>query len=373
MAGRETFLSFLFMKKSISFGVLSLLVFLALIPPIDFAISNPTNSLWFVMVLICGFLGIFTLFMKTDWTVKIVAIWSFILCFYGIQYISFTSYVSIIICCYLYILCRRIENWDLVFNVLQTILFLNMVLIIMQAIGHDELLNFGLGRDIICFGVIGQHMQMGSFSVILSAILLPRTPANLFFPFVVSKFCRSPWAFICAVLGVFLSFKQTWISKIVMILCLILFFGFSIKQEKFSQNFASTGRVHIWKQTLEYALQKPLVGWGPGTYKTMFGIQTETVYHNVPYRSAHNAWFELLYETGIPFTLFIISVIGILVYRLWKARESACIAGLMMIFMDTLVHFPDRMLQTVGLMILFLAYCMSRLDKKFVGSVMQKA
>lgn len=370
MVGRETSPPFLFMNKYLA---LIFLIVLALIPPIDFVITNPTDDLWFVMILVAGFFGVFTLFMKTDWVIPVVSIGSFALCFFSAApYLSFTSYVSIIICCYLYIICRRVEDWSFIFRALQSLLFINVLLVVMQSCGKDSLLNFGLGKEIVCFGVVGQHMQMGSFSVVLSAFLMSFSFANIVFPFIISFFCSSPWTFLCAATGFFSHFRRTKAMIIFFSICLVLFIGFSIHQEKFSQNLTHTGRVHVWKKTAQLALQHPLVGWGPGSYKSIFGGLDDMPEHNIPYKNAHNAFLQLLFETGIPFTLFTYGALGILFYRLWKARETACVTGLIMVFMDTLVHFPDRMMQTVGLIICFLAYCMCRLDKKFVFGVVQK-
>lgn len=355
-------------KNWAAYAALFLLVFLACIPPIDFFISNPSHDLWFVMILVAGFFGFYTAFLKVPCALKIISIWSYILCFFSSSpYISFTSYVSIILSCYFYIMCLRIKNWKIIFHAFQSLLFLNILLIIMQNSGQDSLLNFGLYKDFTCFGVIGQHMQMGSFAVVLSAVLLTFSRWNIFFPFVVAFFCTSTWTILCAGVGLFvwLSVRYRKLANISLLIILILFFGFSLKTDKFTSNMhEDSGRFVVWQKSLGFASQKLWTGWGAGTYKELYPPLSKS--HNIPYKTAHNWIIQLLFEMGLPFTLFILMIVLDLFLKLYKAREFVLLAGLGMIFCDMMVHFPDRMAQTVWIIVCFMAYCRVQLQKNFV-------
>lgn len=144
------------------------------------------------------------------------------------------------------------------------------------------------------------------------------------------------------------------------VLCVFVFSG--IRSEKFIQNVLPTGRLQTWKDTIHYANMKPWFGWGPGTYKFVFPQLTERSRHigqaiNLPYKSAHNFIAQLLFEVGYPLTFFILASIAWLIFVLWYLQKTMCLSGLAMIFTDGLVHFPDRMIQTVLLIILFIAFC----------------
>lgn len=349
-----------------AYVALTLLIFLALIPPISFIVSNPSFELWPVMILAAGFLGFATLYIRTNWFVKSIAIGTFVLCFFSAApYVSFTSYVSTVICCYLYILCTKIKNWNIIFRAFQTLLFLNVFIMVMQATGHDTLLNWGLGRDITGFGIIGQHMQMGSFSVVLSAILLPVGLFNLIFPFVTALFCTSSWTILVAGVGTFtiLYFKNRNWAGAFLLTGLLLFSMHGMMNGKFEGNaLRENGRMWVWDKSMEASLKHPWTGWGPGSYKDLFPAIGLTSHHDIPYKSAHNAPVQLLFETGVPFTLFVLFGLCRLLYLLFITGEVVCLAGVMMILTDMMVHFPDRMLQTVGIIICFLAYCAHRLS-----------
>ena len=355
------------MKNFHTYLTFILLIVLACIPPIDFFISIPPMDVWFMLVLIAGFFGCYTLFIRTNPAVRIIAIVSFILCFFSSSPpISFTSYISIVLSCYFYINCTKIENWKIIFRAFQALLILNLLLLFMQWLGKDSLLNFGLGKDITCYGVIGHHMQMGSFSVILSAVLLPFSIFNLFFPFLVAFICNSAWTLFAAGIGCFIYFfhQNKKIAVLFLIVCMTVFAGFSLKQEKFHSSVAENGRAVVWEKSFNFALQKPWTGWGPGTYKILFPVMGMTQRHDVPYKSAHDWLVQTLFEMGVPFTMFVLCVVISLFYRLYQTKNIICLAGLSMIFVDMMAHFPDRMLQSIGIIICFLAYCEVRLHKQ---------
>src|SRR5437899_251467 len=117
------------MSKALPFLVIACFVSLFLIPPIDFVIKNPQNEYWLWMILISGFLGFLTLFLPISKVVKAIAISGFINCFFSCApYISFTSYVSLILCLYFYILCTAIKDWSWIIKALKAILCLNLFL-----------------------------------------------------------------------------------------------------------------------------------------------------------------------------------------------------------------------------------------------------
>lgn len=353
------------MKNIHAYLAIPLIIFLACIPPIKFILAVPRNDLWFVLILICAFFGIYTLWLNTDWKIKVVAIWSLILCFFSASFaISFSSYVSAVLCCYFYINCLKIKDWTVIFRVLQTLVLLNSLLMIMQYFGQDTLLNWSRGNAIECYGAIGHHMQMGAFSVIITALLLPFSLWNLLLPFVTAFFCKTTWTFVSAAVGVFiiLYFRNKNLGRIFLFCGVLIFMAISWQDgSKVRANFAESGRLNVWEKTWHYTLQKPITGWGPGEYSIVFPAIDDPLRHK-PYSTAHNFIMELLFEMGIPFTLFVVWWLGSLWLDLWRAKETLCLAGLSMMLCDGMVHFPDRMAQCVPIIICFLAYCRTRLS-----------
>lgn len=348
--------------------VLLCFVSLSLIPPINFIIKNPPLEYWLWFVLIAGFFGVFIIFLKTDPLVKWIAVISFINCFFSvIPYLSFTAYINIIACCYFYVLCTKLMNWDLVFKALQSVLILNVFLIFMQYINHDPLLNFGVFH-MEHYGILGQHMQMSSFIIIISALLLMVSKWYIVIPIILSFVCHSSWAFLCTGVGMVIymaSFnKKLAAVSLAIIFCVSL--GWMIHAGKIHENLSKqSGRVTVWKRSLELTNQRPWFGWGAGTFKDIFPPISRLTC--IPYRTAHNFLVQFAFEFGYPLTGCLLFALGWLMVTLIQARQWIMASGLSMMFLDSLVHFPDRMIQTVPLCILFFAYARFVLRRQSYG------
>lgn len=333
------------------------MVALSLIPPIEFVLRNPQHPYWLWMVLTAGFFGVFTLFIKTDVAVKIIAITGFINCFFSAApYVSFTSYCSLILCCYFYICCSRIERWDIIFKAVQSIVLLNCILLAMEFFSKDSLMDFGQTYT-DSYGVLGHRMQMGSFSIIISALLLTFSKFNIIFPIVVAIFCKSSWTFVAAASGifVFLFQKSKNLAAIVLVVCALIFSLWDLSSHKIASNISpKNSRLTTWQRSFELAANRPWIGWGIGSYKVMF--QPLSRITSIPWRTAHNFIAEFVFEVGYPLTGCLLFGLGWLAWRLYQAKLWLHLSGLTMILTDAMVHFPDRMIQTVPLIIIFLAY-----------------
>jgi hypothetical protein len=353
-----------------SYIALIVVFLLANIPPIDIHLANPNFPYWLFLVLTSGLLGVFTIFLKTNPILKIIACGGFIHCFFGLApYVCFTSYISLIACCYFYVLCTRIEDWNLIFKGVQSLVILNIILLILEVFHKDVLMDFGLNY-VHHFGVIGQHMEMGSFAVVIGALLLSFSKLNIIFPLAVAIFAKTSWTFICAGIGIFVYIHH--INKNVSACALIFFvliFSLWISKGKFQENTSlnHSSRGSVWSRSIQLTNDnhKNIQGWGIGTFKTVFPAIafTRDVYPPLPYAEAHNFIIQWIWELGYPITGCLLFGIGWLFLALLRAKLYLLSSGLSMIFMDGLVHFPDRMVQTVPLIIVFLAYCTVSLRK----------
>jgi len=333
------------MKKALSYLLPLLVAFVALIPPIRFRIPAPTEH-WPLMVACAGFLGIRTLFIKVNPIVKIAAGLAFLSCFFSsIPYISFNTYVVIVAHIYLYIGLTRMDSWRPMFATFKTLLIYNAFLICMQVIGQDQMFNWSLDST-VCFGITGHHMHMGSYSVILAAFLGILSPLYLAFPIVVAFFCNSAWALMCAGSGllVYASARKKRALVGIGVLIVAGFFVFAIQEGKIQENLAHSGRMEVWKESLELTNEKPLTGWGPGTFKGAFPSLSQAIFdrRSRPYEHAHNDYVQFAFEFGYPIT---------------AAAAAALIAGFVMIALNMVVHFPTRLAELCPMILAFLAYC----------------
>lgn len=345
------------MQKLYNLIAFAIVVSLALIPPIDFVIRSPKSEYWLWWVIIAAFMGLFTLYLKTSPVVKFIAVAALINCFFStIPYVSFTSYISVVLCCYFYIVCSKIDEWTFISKTLQCLSLLIVLLMTMQLCHKDSLLNFGLFH-MEHYGQLGQHMQMGSFAVVLGSLLVQFNKANILFPLALAIVCHSSWSFLAALCGIvcYAFSKSKGMAISILIIGLLIFAGWSIKQGKYAENLSGhASRMETWKRSIKLANEKPLTGWGIGTYKDLFPPLSRM--DSIPYKTAHNSIIQLIFEVGYPLTGCLLIALGWLIWRLSTSNQPLLLAGLVMLLVDSLVHFPDRMMQAVPLLILFFAY-----------------
>ena len=310
-----------------------LIALFALIPPIIIIIPNPSFNIWVMMIVISGFLGFLTLFLNTNIFIKILSIGGFINCFFScVPHECFTSYVSLLACCYFYILCSKVKNWNLIYKTVLCIVIYNLFFMSMQFLGKDSLLNFGLGKGISEHGIMGSRMQLESF--LLNCLVL----------LMVIKGINKKW-FKNYILGLFL-------LSFVLILCI---YTNPIIHNPLSSRFP------VWLATIKLANQHPLMGWGIGSFKCIFPALSGIRNSGLPWKEAHNDFLQILFETGYTGLAVMLSIVGVLIYKLRK--NIILLIGLGLICVDMSIHFPIRVGNTVLILICFLAYCETKIKE----------
>ena len=307
----------------ISYIVAIIISFCALMPPVGFNLPYPSNMMiWTALITFAGFAGLLLSFTKIHIFVKVLAIGGFINCFFSCAPLfSFTSYISLLACCYFYLLCTKIIDWKFVFNILFAILIFEGLFLSIQFFGKDTLLNFSYGGK-SCWGTVGNKMQLESFLIILSALLIQ---------------------------------KINWKIGLGLVILAILFTSLYGIQNHIWQSLMY--RLPVWEKTIHLANIHPFSGWGISTYKIAFPVLGKSSYIGAPFLHTHNDWLQVLFETGYIGFAFMVTVFGFVFWKLWVHSKMILLLGLLMISLDMCVHFPMRMLQCVPLIILFLAYC----------------
>lgn len=361
-----------YMKKFYPYLALIIIAVLALIPPIDWFIKNPYNDKWLWMITISGFLGFLTCFVKTNWYVRRIALVGFLNCFFSvIPYLSFTAYVILIGCCWFYICCERIEDWEPVFKAMQAVLLFNVFLLVMECFNKDPLLNFYSQHSIDQYAVMGHRMLMGSFAVVISGFLLSYSRFNIAFPFLISLVCLSQWSFFCATVGLFLMMWPKTRSNLACSAFIILGLIFALwasHESKFYANLkVGSGRGEVWAKTFDLTTGRPWLGWGIGSYKDIFPALNVQPEHYMSYRTAHNFILELAFEVGWPLTLMVVGGLAVFLIKLWGHKLYLNVAGISMVITDAMVHFPDRVTQCVPIIIALIAYSSFCLQRRIYG------
>jgi hypothetical protein len=285
----------------------------------------------------------------------------------------------VVICFYFYLLCKKIQHYEIPFVVVQSIFFLLITLIVMQLFGKDTLLNFNLDKPVV-LGTIGNAMILSSFITCLSPILLSYNKLNFFPISIIAFISKSSGAVFALLAGLlfYLFFKVK--NKVVYILILVIMFagfGFYFCKDTSIASRLEGGRWPVWKRTIKKTIERPR-GYGISTYRVLFPIYCQDLiglgaieggwkYENtygflVPWRRAHNVWLGLGFEIGYGIILFFGFILSLFVKFCRSEKTEAILmaaAGLVIIGADMSVHFPTRMENAILPIICFIAFYQS--------------
>ena len=346
------------MKKFIPLLAIIPMVLLALTPPWQFQLDCTVNSLaWLWAVLISGFLAFLFTYLNVSIWLKGFVIWAFVGCFISrAPFLSFTMYWSLIACAYFYALCRNISDWRPVFKVAQSLFFLVCLMLIMQLIGKDTLLNFKQPEAML-MGTIGNNMMFSSFICCLAPFLIIN-PLNWIPLGLIGLISGSSGGLLALGMGgatlLWVKVKRLRWLIVALIASIILYAGLTGDINTF---FSRAGRGPVWKKTIELTTKTPL-GHGIGTYKVLFpylcGAEIRDQQPGREWARAHNSFLQIPFEVGIP---GFILLMGWIVSIVRKIKNPVKLAGLMILAGVMSCQFPDRMCQSVLIILMFLAWC----------------
>jgi O-antigen ligase len=87
------------------------------------------------------------------------------------------------------------------------------------------------------------------------------------------------------------------------------------------ESFNTAGRNKMWPLTFQHALERPLVGWGPGSSRLLMGELL--VNKNVTDYHPHNEYLQVFHDTGLIGLLFLTGSWGVLLWRQFKQWRQA--------------------------------------------------
>lgn len=380
------------MKTAAKYVAALVVAILCLMPPVAIKIEATINSTpWLWCILMSGLLGFLFLYTKANPFIKFLVIFCFINSFLSsTPYMSFTLYISVVAAAYFYLLCRQIRDWSVILKVVQGLFFVTMPLIVLQAFGKDTLLNFNSAPEIF-FGTINNPMMLASFIACLTPFLIIGNPLNIAPILIIAYMSQSAGLiFTLAVALVFYLFFRIRNKLLYFLTILILtgsVFAFVYKDTAV-QCFKEGGRGPVWRRTIELANEKPWTGWGIGTFKVVFptlskdvagGITDKWVYEWtegdwIAWRKTHNCWYQFIFELGWIGFAGMLGLVGFFIWRFIRVKKTHIVimagTGLMLYMANMTVHFPTRMIQTLVLMLCYVAYyehVTSQEDRKIYG------
>ena len=173
------------------------------------------------------------------------------------------------------------------------------------------------------------------------------------------SFCRASWLSIIAALGVLtlvlLKIKFKYVAIIVVVL-IGLFFTFQQQifdslskndqdasgniveniqsMTNISTDASNLERINRWNSAIRMFKERPLFGWGPGTYQFLYAPYQESKNKTIISTStgdmgnAHSEYIGTLAEQGVPGSLLVVSIVvvfmycGLTTYKRAKNKES---------------------------------------------------
>jgi hypothetical protein len=310
--------------------IIAPMIALALFPPAFLRVPMVESALWVWLVLIFGFLGLWSFTMRLNIFIKLFLVYAFISCFFSSGlYLSFTRYIPLVLCIYYYILCQKIENWRIVYKALAVVMAVHILLFIMQLTGNDTLCNFALEK-VTCSGAVGNWMQMKTLMILILAFFISA---------ITSKNRKVLYCLIALIL----------IGMVVYALSGKNIYRFPHR------------RLMSWKDTLRVASLRPVFGWGLGSFGPVFNALADDVFKKQGYwHSPHNTYLHVLFEFGNLGLWIFSGYLTSLGLRLLRHRLFYPLIGFILLLLVMSFHFPLHQTTTVLLVMCFLAYLEAR-------------
>lgn len=310
------------MKKLITAIALIPVIVMSLFPPIQgLGVPLTDSKLWLWLVLVFGFLGLYTLTLKINIWIKLIAVYSFINTFFSTSpFFSQFAYMELIACIYLYVLLLQVEDWDIIYKVLWCILGVNIILFLMQYFHKDNLLNFGL-KETTCSLSVGNAMQAKSVIIILIALLIQRFQGLK---------------------------KYLYLIYLVLGFLAVIYWIDAKCWDKFCY-----ARGSVWWETIKLWRLHKWFGFGMGSYKILFHVLAHGKFeYEGQWINCHNEYIQMLFETGvIGFGLLMGFTISLL-----RKCKGVLLLGAILLFYPLLFQFPIHQPSAIPLLILFVVY-----------------
>lgn len=176
---------------------------------------------------------------------------------------------------------------------------------------------------------------------------------------IVLSFCRASWISLIAALGVLacvrLKIKFKYIAAVIVVLTGLfftfqqqIFYSLSKNDQdasgdvveniqsmtNISTDASNLERINRWNSAIRMFKDRPVFGWGPGTYQFLYAPYQESKNKTIistnsgDMGNAHSEYIGTLAEQGIPGSLIVVSIVvvfmycGLMTYRRAKNKES---------------------------------------------------
>lgn len=311
------------MKKTISYIAGLIVAIQALAPPFEFDIYFLNSPLWFPWTfLMCGFLSFAFVFTRANVWLKILIPYLFLNTFLSAApHLSMTSFFGVTACAYFYLMCKRIEDWDVVIKMVFCVLAIQLLLLNLHGLGKESLLNFGRTKG--CYGSVGNLMQLKSLILICFAFIIAAGKPQIL--------------------------RKGWPVTLTFLACCFICYAVINK----SWQFFLYARGPVWLQTFALSNNHPFFGYGLGTYADLFPVLGKGHFTaEGVWMHPHNFWLRILFETG---NAGLACIFGYMVALFSRCRGLTLFAS-GLVCLALAFQFPESQSVTVPMLVIYCAY-----------------
>lgn len=387
-------------------------------PVIDYRIPMLVNSWhWLFIVVAAALFGFYLLQTKLHPALKILVVYLFVNCFFSqVPYLGFNSYIVVVFGFYFYLLVQKTEK-DILLRWIETAFWIQVCLSIFQIADMDKLLCFDRAFELdettlqikpittdipkyVMFGTVMQYMRYASLLAVMTPFLLLRDKRYLILIVILCALSSSSTFALSLIAGAFVyiilksrAWEKTRIPSVfcgsfirkkpqhntafLILFCLAIVVSYAaydwgsfrgaiipsnggrlitwlVILKTWVMDTAHSIKVDPWGLTGPINWQWFFLGHGADTFLPLFPIYK---HDPNPFPQAHNSWFQMLWEIGSIGTGLAFWYLGSLIRRLYRIHAFFLIAGLVCIGTNMFFAFPDRMMQTIFLLIGFFSIC----------------
>lgn len=372
------------LRKISSYLIAATLGLIAVAPPIPYEIPMMINSFrWLYLVVATGLFGFFMLHLRFHILLKVLVVYLFATCFLSqVPWVSFNAFIVIVATLFFFLLCQY-SDYDPILKMVETVFWYQCIIAGLQYFDLDTLMSFDQPRRFAFFGTIFQQMRLSSLFAIMTPLLLARNRLYIIPLFVSAAMLNSMGFSLALCVGVFtyLMFRFPKYRFRICVLVAAAVILFAIRDWASIHVSIVEGRLPVWwvilkswaldttgpigkpdlfgiAQTGPFDPQRFFFGHGLDTFLPLFPLYKHDAN---PFPQAHNDWLQIGWELGLVGLVIFSAWSGSLLYRLHRRRMFLEFAGLMVMAVNMFFHFPQRMTQTIWLMVAFAAYCEQRI------------
>jgi len=272
-------------------------------------------------------------------------------------------------------------DYKIILNVIQAVFWFQIVIAGMQLLGMDVLLNFDKATP--CFmGTVFQYMRFSSLLAVMTPFLIIKNKWNII-PIAILVFFSHSSGFALAVAGgafVYLFFTHKKYRAVLITLTIAAIVSYAIYDMDSWRAELLWGRVTVWPDIIRtwvydtfdcpipisktymqgtLNLKSVFFGRGLDTFMPIFPV----LKHDWnPFPQAHSVYLQLLWEIGLTGFSLLMAYLVNLSIKLYKVKAYLLLAGLACIAINGVFAMPDRMTQTILLLVCYLALCQKKVD-----------